>query len=80
MVKDTRTAAKKAQQEHWMRKGQIAYINGLLLNILRNHKTIPPDINQYLKAAKTNIEYAFRAESRNNEFLNLNLKPTWKKK
>lgn len=70
---DSRSTAKKAQQKHWETLGQISSMLGLINYILGHNQFLPQKTRQKLSQAHHSLSQAYDTETKNNEFINLNL-------
>lgn len=75
-----RTTTPQAQQRrHWERTGQIMRCIGLIEYMQGADPGMPASVKAALRQASANLRYASSQEAMNNEFINLRLKPKWRR-
>lgn len=74
------STAQVGQKSHWQRSGSIRRCRMLIIYHLQNDIAMSATVASCLRSAENLLYKAEWEEKKNNEFINLNLTPTWRKK
>lgn len=74
----TVTVPQFQQRKHWETLGQLARIRGLLDYMIGSGNGLPDTTVQQLKQIRLHTTLTYGIEAKNNEFINLKKRPSWK--